>query len=97
MALSVGAAIITWVIIGDLDLNILEHSFSRAFNSLQFFSLAFIVVGLAIIDWAVTKLYRRPTITVEHTWMRELYPPATEEEYLMWVYQLPPSCRNRVT
>ena len=57
ITLSVAAAFITWAVLGAVDSNILEHSFSRAFHSLQFYCLVFIIVGLVICDWTVTKLY----------------------------------------
>lgn len=62
-------------------------------GGIQFYALTFVLVGLLITDWAVTKLYGTRKVTLEHTWLRTLYPPATEEEYLMAVQDVSEDCK----
>jgi hypothetical protein len=51
--------IFVWIIVSSFDFGTLEHSFSRVIWSSQFWTAIFILIGVAIFDWAVTKLYRR--------------------------------------
>lgn len=53
-------------------------------TSIRFWTALFIVLGISILDWAVTKLNH-------YTIMRYHFPPANEEEFMMELENNPPT------
>lgn len=77
---SAALGFILWLFGNYFDLGALEHSFWRVLGDRIYYVYTFCMLGLTIIDWGVTKLYH-------YTVMREHFPPASEEEFLMEVYR----------
>lgn len=50
---------VTWLVVNYFDLGNLEHTFFRVLGSGTYYLFTLIVLSVCVLDWAITKVYRR--------------------------------------
>ena len=57
MVLSILSGYLTWLVLHQNDFGVLEHSFTRLGSSIQYLAFGFVVFGLFVFDYGLTKLW----------------------------------------